>query len=303
MALVIVPQGEGACKIAYCRVCLDTFKVYKGRGRRRKRCVTCQQAGARTKPTVYKGRKRSSRVFDCRICGKAFHPFDTSKNKYCSHSCAFEGQRIDRGIAKAKRLEAKPGPYSKIFLCSCRVCTKVFYSKHLRSALCSDACSKADANRRAVEYGASQKGVKQHNCKECGALFLSRYGDKRRVFCSDKCANKASRRVSNPKRKAKLRAAFVEKVDPFMVFDRDKWRCRMCQQPTPKTLRGTTHDNAPELDHIKPLSRGGEHSYRNTQCLCRKCNSRKSDKFWIVSSGWMVEDTTHGGRYKFPSLD
>ena len=39
---------------------------------------------------------------------------------------------------------------------------------------------------------------------------------------------------------------------------------------------------SPELDHIHPVSKGGAHSYANTQCLCRQCNAGKSD-----SLGWI----------------
>lgn len=75
-----------------------------------------------------------------------------------------------------------------------------------------------------------------------------------------------------------MRTALVERVDPIKVFERDGWRCQMCRRPTPKKLKGKPKANAPELDHIIPLARGGEHSYRNTQLLCRACNSAKSDK-------------------------
>ena len=72
-----------------------------------------------------------------------------------------------------------------------------------------------------------------------------------------------------------------ESVDPFKVFDRDGWVCQMCGVPTPRELRATWEDNAPELDHIIPLSKGGPHTYKNTQCSCRKCNQRKSDKIVV----------------------
>ncbi|WP_425516052.1 HNH endonuclease [Rhizobium leucaenae] len=74
-----------------------------------------------------------------------------------------------------------------------------------------------------------------------------------------------------------LRAAYVENVDPIKVFDRDKWKCQICGVKTPRKLRGTLDDKAPELDHIMPLALGGAHSYFNTQCACRKCNAHKSD--------------------------
>jgi 5-methylcytosine-specific restriction endonuclease McrA len=69
----------------------------------------------------------------------------------------------------------------------------------------------------------------------------------------------------------------VENVDPFKVFARDKWHCQDCGVATPRSKRGSYDADAPELDHIKPLSKGGAHSYKNTQCLCRRCNQEKSD--------------------------
>lgn len=69
----------------------------------------------------------------------------------------------------------------------------------------------------------------------------------------------------------------VENVNPIKVFERDKWKCQICGVKTPRRLRGKYDDNAPELDHIMPLSLGGARSYMNTQCACRKCNSDKSN--------------------------
>lgn len=85
------------------------------------------------------------------------------------------------------------------------------------------------------------------------------------------------KRAHRLKRKAKQRAVTVETVDPIKVFDRDGWRCQLCGVKTPKAKRGTYQPTAPELDHIVPIGKGGEHSYRNTQCACRQCNAAKSD--------------------------
>lgn len=70
-----------------------------------------------------------------------------------------------------------------------------------------------------------------------------------------------------------------EYVNPFKVFERDGWRCQICGKPTPRSRRGTLHPNAPELDHIVPISKGGPHAYANTQCACRACNIEKGDRF------------------------
>ena len=72
---------------------------------------------------------------------------------------------------------------------------------------------------------------------------------------------------------------------PSTVFDRDGWRCRACHRSTPPELRGTFEDRAPELDHVVPLSKGGDHSMENTQCLCRACNMKKGARTMAEFTG------------------
>lgn len=286
MALAIIAEGNDACKIAYCRVCLDVFAQIAGRGRPRKRCKHCQVANKPTRKRIYKYKKkrRISSQHECQRCGVTFRPFSSKKAKYCSHKCAFEQLRIDRNTAREERAAHRaahlPGPHCKINLCKCKVCAKQFFWKTKGKRKCSDECAKRMAGAKARERNKELKVVLPRQCKECGTSFCAEYGDKRRAYCSDVCQRKVSRRIGKPKYKARLRAVRVEPVDPFKVFDRDGWRCQICHKPTPRRLRGTIEHNAPELDHIVPLARGGEHSYRNTQCACRKCNGMKSDRVY-----------------------
>jgi hypothetical protein len=65
---------------------------------------------------------------------------------------------------------------------------------------------------------------------------------------------------------------------PLAVLERDGYRCQICGKDTPRHLRGKQIHNAPELDHILPLSRGGTHTWDNVQCACRACNREKHSK-------------------------
>jgi 5-methylcytosine-specific restriction endonuclease McrA len=115
-------------------------------------------------------------------------------------------------------------------------------------------------------------------CEECGQAFIRPdKGTLRPQFCSVECSKRHGKRIARVARKALERAKRTEPVNPFKVFERDGWRCKACNCRTPKRRRGTFEANAPELDHIIPLSKGGEHSYRNTQLLCRACNLAKGD--------------------------
>lgn len=153
----------------------------------------------------------------------------------------------------------------------CRICGAISAT----GVYCSDECRKAKACRDSYKLNKAKKVLKARPCKECGVSFTPEYGNKRRVFCSDICGHKSARRQRKQKERARMRGAKVEVVDAMKVFARDGWRCQLCKAKLKRKDRGTFNDMAPELDHIIPLSKGGEHSYRNTQCVCRKCNGDK----------------------------
>lgn len=150
------------------------------------------------------------------------------------------------------------------------------------------------ANHRAKLSGISAlarvlEKVKRIKSKACTACLIcggpcGGGKTKPRKYCSKACFRKTeSHAISSRKSKARRRA--VERgckearaIDPIAVFDRDGWRCQICLQPTPKKLRGTYKDKAPELDHIVPIAKGGLHVWDNLQCTCRSCNAAKSDK-------------------------
>jgi 5-methylcytosine-specific restriction endonuclease McrA len=122
----------------------------------------------------------------------------------------------------------------------------------------------------------AKKIIEPKRCKECDKTFVPEYSIKARwEFCSDSCMKKYHKRNGEALRRARKKGSNGESFNLYEVFIRDKWRCQLCGVKTPKRLRGTTKANAPELDHIIPLSKGGEHSKRNTQCACRKCNGEK----------------------------
>ena len=57
----------------------------------------------------------------------------------------------------------------------------------------------------------------------------------------------------------------------FSIYQRDGYRCCICG-------RGESSDYL-EIDHIKPIAKGGKSTYDNLQTLCRRCNKNKGDSF------------------------
>lgn len=60
------------------------------------------------------------------------------------------------------------------------------------------------------------------------------------------------------------------KENRLKVFERDGYKCNYCSKQL-------TRFNA-TLDHIQPISKGGDHSYDNLITACLPCNSQKGSK-------------------------
>lgn len=82
------------------------------------------------------------------------------------------------------------------------------------------------------------------------------------------------RRANYHKRRALKALAPAEDVRPAVVYDRDSWICGLCSLPVDSSLSYPDPMSA-SLDHILPLSRGGHHTYENTQLAHLSCNVRK----------------------------
>lgn len=164
----------------------------------------------------------------------------------------------------------------------CKICGELFYPSRYagrRQAIC-DAC-KWTEGAKPTSY--------TYTCKACGKEYDTAYKD-RDVYCSRECSfnddDAAWReklmedRVSLIRngghiRRARRFGVKYERINIVDVFKRDGWICYLCGVETPKELRGTHEDNAPELDHVIPLSRGGTHTKDNVRCSCRKHNMLK----------------------------
>jgi len=69
--------------------------------------------------------------------------------------------------------------------------------------------------------------------------------------------------MSNAKRKA------ISKKSRFEVFKRDSFKCQYCGQSSPDVIL--------HVDHIKPVSKGGDNSIINLITACQGCNSGKTN--------------------------
>ena len=197
----------------------------------------------------------------CRECKCTFMVRGDNDRVFCSVGCR-------RTEAARKRMDVRPCS-TTIAKCKCNECGARFDRSRL-VPFCSERCRALGKGKVAAAKRPSKV------CPECGVTFVPPYGRGHSRYCSNECSGRACKRTARVARKAKQRAVTVEAVNPIKVFERDGWACHLCGKATPRRLRGTYEARAPELDHIVPLSKGGEHSYRNTACACRECNLAKS---------------------------
>lgn len=233
-------------------------------------------------------------TFACEVCGKETyrhlsgkHATNGTGNRFCSRACMGVNSRR---VAAIKRLVGTlrlvaDGARCDYFAFECDSCRKPFGSRSQQQTTCNDCelhhkaearNAAAAARRRELELRHMER-AEVTECPVCDSLFCVLWDvpgqpDK---CCSEACKNeriKHQRLASKAKRRG---ANKVEAVNPLKVFERAGWRCYMCGCETPQHLRGTYEESAPELEHVIALSDGGDHTYENTACACRKCNIEK----------------------------
>lgn len=93
-----------------------------------------------------------------------------------------------------------------------------------------------------------------------------------------------SRRASYMRREAAKNAPGSERFKKSEIFDRDKWMCWICGGSIDSNL---TYPDPfyVSLDHMVPLSQGGEHTRANARTAHLRCNIQRGRKFLTLPVG------------------
>jgi YHS domain-containing protein len=202
---------------------------------------------------------------------------------YCSRKCYFEdgpgkkakpcilcgeinGRRNHTGHCKQCQ--------DKLSIIKCIYCGKEFRRENVQR-YCSDECRKNKIKEQVFIYNKSKKELNAIVCKECGKEFTPEYGNKRRMFCSDKCLYRFRSRESKYIRRSRERAARKSGgINRLAIFKRDNWKCHICGKKINKKAK-CPHPLSPTIDHYIPLAYGGSHTEDNVRCAHFICNSRR----------------------------
>lgn len=211
----------------------------------------------RAKKIRARGRK------SCIQCGDPIQ--DKQDKKYCSDACKVITKNRKRTIT--------------IWRGGCFGCDKVFVSIR-KKKYCSADCrtiSRYRTNKDALKAERdSMRVLVKRKCKECSDLFeTSRLKQK---FCSVRCNKKHHDRRKEVVRRANVIANGVVDWDISILSltERDGEQCYICSELMDYEA-DTNDDFYPSIEHVKPIAKGGTHSWNNVKLAHRKCNYEKGD--------------------------
>ncbi|WP_394260803.1 HNH endonuclease [Moraxella boevrei] len=201
-------------------------------------------------------------IITCRYCKSSvirkLRPSRKDAGIYCSRECAFASASLLKQERQAlKRISKK---VKKLINANKKKQKKLDYIKtKLKRKCCICGCFFVQK---------THLGMPKKYCKECTEVKNTE-------------AKRRTNRIAKSQRRARIRNTKIENIDPFDIFNQYKWQCYICGVSTPKEKRGTCEPNAPELDHVIPLAKGGTHTRENLACCCRTCNNTKSDQIIV----------------------
>lgn len=233
----------------------------------------------------------------CKYCGGQFFNGNGHDPQYCSRQCAIYArfgtpeERNARVSERQKLQEKRPKPV-------CFFCWKPYDRNSPNQQYCSHECMyMASLNNKREQWKEAYR-PRTFRCEECGTLVTTQCKDTHSKFCSESCAKKYGRRMEHQTirhkeltkrqkiiRKQQIRDNYIEPVSYSAIFKRANGICGICGLPV---LYDKHIDNnwSGTIDHIVPLSLGGEHSMKNCQLAHRVCNSLKGKCDGAVRIDW-----------------
>lgn len=228
----------------------------------------------------------------CANCAGEFHPPHVGAI-YCSNRCKQAAWKK----ANPERHRALPSNQPKlcaVYAGYCDTCGGAFVSRRERK-YCTPACEPRHDNREfrlGIDYIPPVR-----TCCCCGLQWSAIRRIGRSQYCqTPECQQARAAKAREMRKRSKRGKSHVQRAkrhgrrygyfNVLRVFERDRWTCQLCGVKTPKALRGTCDQRAPEVDHIVPIAAGGDHVMENLQCACRRCNGEKqarpAGQLWLL---------------------
>lgn len=120
-----------------------------------------------------------------------------------------------------------------------------------------------------------------HVCKNCGVEYcMAVTGYNSKQYCSEKCMKRYVMRIKNDRRLKRMKSRICDTdITLEKLFKRDDGVCYICGNKCSwdDVQDGNAGNTYPSIDHVRPISKGGTHTWGNVKLACRLCNTLKGD--------------------------
>lgn len=212
--------------------------------------------------------------------------FNNTKYGECWHYVSSQALRFNKKHPNFEYLETKNVNHVRRIRLKCKKCGAVIEkaesTARTKNIRCDNCYEKEKQQKELKEQQlkltkllyALKESKTPKECACCGSIFYSVSPNAK--YCSDKCKKAGKGYRSRCK---KYGVYYDSSVTLKKVIDRDHNICKICGQPCDtKSLEwGSLGAKYPTIDHIKPLSKGGTHTWNNVQLAHAICNSYKRD--------------------------
>lgn len=246
-----------------CEECSQSFEPRNG-GKKQKYC-----SGACRRQVALRNLKnrqalalsqRLEKLF-CRQCGeKIYYKGCGAIPIFCTEKCKtkFHNTKNRRGLPSLKLNQPK----------DCEFCGKTFMPKKRDAKYCPDSYCPQKAYERRKELGEVITRSFDVVCDGCGTKFVAKKANGR--WCSKLCANRHWGNLRAKGGRVRTAGDYSDRE----IFIRDNWICHLCQKPIDQGLSRTDPMGA-TIDHVLPLSKGGDDSLGNVKAAHWSCNRAK----------------------------
>lgn len=154
--------------------------------------------------------------------------------------------------------------------CSCGA--KLVRTSSRPRRTCDDCKAK---NRRHIVQSRPGYGI----CEGCGGSRPIKGGRRFCESCSAQLAKARNRRKNTKRRAARMRGAVieVERYTTQEIAERDNWTCHLCKRKVAKRQLPVGHPRSATIDHLVPISAGGDDVRANVALAHWSCNAARSD--------------------------
>ena len=130
------------------------------------------------------------------------------------------------------------------------------------------------------------KRLATHVCKACGREYvIALTGYNSSTYCSETCQH---RKYWDKHEKVRIKRMYSRPhnndITLKKLYDRDNGQCYICGKTCDWNDRQAYHGiiavgpTYPTIDHVKPLAKGGTHTWDNVKLCCKRCNEVKGVK-------------------------